>query len=140
MKKVIILIVFINIISILFANPFATKVKKNKNIIAKKSKTKPAKLIATSDIKPIKDGITAKAQTDSKLANLLVNQPNILISELVYEGSAELENNRIGVLVFRNEQFIVSDGDVIGDLKILDIKKDYILLLKNKRVKRINVR
>ena len=63
---------------------------------------------------------------------------NFVIKQIQYQGKLNLPDKRAGVFFFKGKKYLVEEGEKIGNIKIVDFKKDYILLLKSKKLYKIN--
>ena len=63
---------------------------------------------------------------------------NFVIKQIQYQGKLNLPDKRAGVFFFKGKKYLVEEGEKIGNIKIVDFKKDYILLLKDKKLYKIN--
>ena len=98
-------------ISSLKANPFSTKV-----VIRSKKATQ---------------SITNDSQNRAAGVKFVIEQ-------IQYQGRLNLPNKRAGNFFFKDKKYLVQEGEKIGNIKIVDIKKDYILLLQGKKLYKVN--
>ena len=63
---------------------------------------------------------------------------NFVIKQIQYQGKLDLADRRAGIFFFQSKKYLVQEGEKLGNIKIVDLKKDYILLLKDQKLHKIN--
>ncbi len=109
------LLAFFSLVFTLWANPFSAKV-----VIKSKKKT---------------ESITASDQ--DTVQNKAVGV-NFVVGKIQYQGRLNLPDRRAGIFFFKNKKYLVEEGEKIGNIKIVDLKTDYILLLQGKKLYKVS--
>ena len=106
-----------------------------------------ALLLFFSFIKIQANPFSAKITIKSPKATESINTSNVqkravgvdfLVGQLQYKGRLNLVDKRAGIFFFQGKEYLVEEGEKIGNIKIVDLKKDYILLLKGKQLYKVN--
>lgn len=132
---------FLFLFSQLYANPFSSKYVAPIKKIKIQKKIIPKNIQPEETIKDIQPEETIKNIQPEETIITTNNLEESIIFNLTaidYQGSAVADDIKIGLFFYKTQQYIIREGDTIGDIKILDIKKNYFLLKKNYRIHRIN--